>query len=541
MCDLILPLALNAPADTAGAPPMSTLDVAIRLGGVAAGLIAASVCVFFVVRRSARKARTGRTLGESALTTLAIVLAPVWIAMIAGVLWLLWQTFVKVAPVFGDVSDDPMAVRWTAFALIGLVTALGALVSAPLALIRVQTTERQTRTAEQGHMTDRIAKAVEQLGAEKTVKDGVQDGIPVERSVPNIEVRIGAILSLERIAQDSTTYDKGRDHVRVMEILCAYIRENAPASTARDFLACESETSPDDTDAETNWEARQRPNEARSAGIHGSWAGDKIIRQWAVSLPLPRNDVHQALNVIGRRTAKQRKVEARWGPKTQIDAKWVFDNLCPRLPEPPNNGRHTKRAIKANRRKLDKWKTAIDAYAGYCVDLEGTNLQNTDLSEIVLSGARLSRAQMQGAMLDGARMEGANLSGARMEGSFLLKARLQGAGLQRAKIASADFRWARLEGADLRETRMDTDTSFKAAHLQHAAVKLVTVPRGVLTTDQIATMFGDGSVILPDDLESHRPDYWPEADLGMVKFLEEWRRWQREGDAYRPPERREKG
>jgi hypothetical protein len=38
---------------------------------------------------------------------------------------------------------------------------------------------------------------------------------------PNIEVRIGAILSLERIAQDSTRYDNGRDHVRVMEILCA--------------------------------------------------------------------------------------------------------------------------------------------------------------------------------------------------------------------------------------------------------------------------------------------------------------------------------
>jgi hypothetical protein len=43
---------------------------------------------------------------------------------------------------------------------------------------------------------------------------------------PNIEVRIGAILSLERIAQDSTRFDNGHDHVRVMEILCAYVREN---------------------------------------------------------------------------------------------------------------------------------------------------------------------------------------------------------------------------------------------------------------------------------------------------------------------------
>lgn len=47
-----------------------------------------------------------------------------------------------------------------------------------------------------------------------------------QETAPNTEVRIGAILSLERIAQDSTRFDKGHDHIRVMEILCAYIREN---------------------------------------------------------------------------------------------------------------------------------------------------------------------------------------------------------------------------------------------------------------------------------------------------------------------------
>ncbi len=100
----------------------------------------------------------------------------------------------------------------------------------------------------EGDLTDRISKAVEQLGAEKTVKrqlvndeggylyhrndDGTDDiSRPVfgEISEPNIEVRIGGLLSLQRIAQDSVTYDKGRDHVRMMQILCAYVRNNAPA------------------------------------------------------------------------------------------------------------------------------------------------------------------------------------------------------------------------------------------------------------------------------------------------------------------------
>ena len=47
---------------------------------------------------------------------------------------------------------------------------------------------------------------------------------------PNLEVRIGAIYALERIAQDSL-----RDHIQIMEILCAYIRENSHATPPQDF------------------------------------------------------------------------------------------------------------------------------------------------------------------------------------------------------------------------------------------------------------------------------------------------------------------
>lgn len=77
-------------------------------------------------------------------------------------------------------------------------------------------------------MTDRITAAVDQLGTDKIVKhEGVED------SVPKIEVRMGAILSLERIAQDSTIRDSGRDHVRVTEFLCACTRENSKLLIAR--------------------------------------------------------------------------------------------------------------------------------------------------------------------------------------------------------------------------------------------------------------------------------------------------------------------
>jgi hypothetical protein len=60
----------------------------------------------------------------------------------------------------------------------------------------------------EGQITDRFTKAIEQLGAVNT------DGRP------KMEVRLGAIYALERIAHDSE-----RDHWPIMEVLTAYVRE----------------------------------------------------------------------------------------------------------------------------------------------------------------------------------------------------------------------------------------------------------------------------------------------------------------------------
>ena len=56
----------------------------------------------------------------------------------------------------------------------------------------------------QGQLTDRYAKAIDQLGSEK------------------LDVRIGGIYGLERLARDSA-----RDHPTVMEVLTAFIREHS--------------------------------------------------------------------------------------------------------------------------------------------------------------------------------------------------------------------------------------------------------------------------------------------------------------------------
>ena len=64
--------------------------------------------------------------------------------------------------------------------------------------------ERTVQIAQEGQITERFARAIGQLGDTK------------------LEVRLGGIYALERIARDST-----RDHWTIMEVLTAYVRENA--------------------------------------------------------------------------------------------------------------------------------------------------------------------------------------------------------------------------------------------------------------------------------------------------------------------------
>src|SRR5215213_1900690 len=78
-----------------------------------------------------------------------------------------------------------------------------------------ENTQRTLELTEQGQITERFTRAIDQLGAtdETTGK-------------PRLEIRLGGIYALERIAWDSPE----RDYSTVMEVLTAYVRENASTS-----------------------------------------------------------------------------------------------------------------------------------------------------------------------------------------------------------------------------------------------------------------------------------------------------------------------
>lgn len=88
--------------------------------------------------------------------------------------------------------------------VVQIITGLLVLVGLYWTSRRVLAAEENVRVAQEGQITERFTRAIEQLGHEE------------------MAIRLGGIYALERIAKDSE-----KDHGPIMEVLTAYVREKA--------------------------------------------------------------------------------------------------------------------------------------------------------------------------------------------------------------------------------------------------------------------------------------------------------------------------
>jgi len=543
---------------------------------------------------------------------------PVWgglstgwlaLAVVGALAWTGLLALVLVAAVTGVLG----MIKAPDSAGLGLGGLLVALLGAPFLIWTTVLKDRTVRFQKEGHMTDRISKAVEQLGAEKEVTrlmrnatftiggetqtifegrdaekvpDGAKDIVRgewqiVKRSVPNLEVRIGAILSLERIAQDSTIHDRGRDHVRVMEILCAYIRHNAPASDAQDHPWGDWVPLKDDPTLEERAEHEARRTER--------FGGQGQVRAWARTLKPPRADIAEALKVIGRRNRYQLLVEAAWPDPPGTDTRWPFDNAPALYDDEARRKQIYVSDLGIFVTDFEKWEFGLSAYKGYRLDLNKTKLQRADLSGYLLQGANLDGACLQGANLSWTRLEGVRLKSSQLGGANMTNSHLQGANLECANLEEAvgvfsrlqgvNFELAHLEGADLKYASLEcariNNANLECAMLREARLggadvswarlpaaclvgaifeggffdgfplddaniawsqfRSVDLSRLRLNPDQIAKAFGDASVTLPDGVS--RPAHWPAHSLDNASFETQYQLWRANPATYRPPTR----
>ena len=245
--------------------------------------------------------------------------------------------------------------------------ALGALVytarNFTLSRRTVELTLRTVQLTEQGQVTDRYTKAIEQLGSDK------------------LDVRIGAVYALERIARDSPT-----DHPTVMEVLSAFIREHS--------------------------RERWPPPAADESGTH------PVLQT--------RPDVQAAITVIGRRDTKRDRDRV-----DLTDANLPFADLT------------GAELFYADLTGADLARAKLPLARLTLADLTNADLSEANLSEANLTDAKLTGADLTGADLTDADLTRARLTGVDLTGAHLTGADLTGADLTGADLTGADLTGAR--------------------------------------------------------------------------------------------------
>jgi hypothetical protein len=309
-------------------------------------------------------------------------------------------------------SSDDLAGRDRAEDAGRIRTALLALVAGLIAVTGAIFTGLAYRLSRAGQITERFTRAVDQLGS------------------PTLDVRLGGIYALERIARDSKD-----DQPQVVEVLTAYVREHAPWPPV-----------------ELRAAANVAPNRA----------------------PQPPTDVHAAVTVLGRR-------------KLAHDSGWTRLNLAGtdlrglKLPPDPNAAHfeladltgahlegadipwpHFEQATLANAH-LERATFKIACYF-HSADLRGAHLEDAHVGSGTFQGAGL-----RGAHLERAKLSLCSFAHADLTGAHLGDADVVGGRFENAKLWGADFEGARLDRAALDGATYDLYTRWPGAFDPRAA------------------------------------------------------------------------
>ncbi len=256
--------------------------------------------------------------GRRGVRVAAWGLAGLGVLVLVGLVALLvWRVPPALYDYVPDAKDRAAAEASTRTGLVAGFAGLAALGS-------LAVTARTYRLTQQGQIADRYTKAIAQLGDEK------------------LDVRLGGIYALERIAEDSK-----RDHPTVVEVLSAFVRERTAVTP------------------------RVRPVDRRTA--HPLSLSSRVKKLGV--------DVQAALTVLGRLPKRRGVSRGDVGGADLTGANLRSADLT---------GANLTRANLSGAFLTD-------------ADLTGAFLADADLTEAFLAGANLSGASLAGANLTKAR------------------------------------------------------------------------------------------------------------------------------------------
>jgi uncharacterized protein YjbI with pentapeptide repeats len=359
-------------------------------------------------------------------------------------------------------------------------------------------TQRTLDLTEQGQITERFTRAIDQLGAadEKTTK-------------PKLEIRLGGIYALERIAIDSPK----RDYGAVMEVLTAYVRENTHQAPRPSKGSSEAASTSNEAPAEAEEGAKQAaaPEPLRpTADIQAILDVVKRTQDRVLEEDRTRLDLHEA-NLQGAYLIGAYLQEANLYRANLQGAYLEEANL---------KGAYLKGA---NLKGADLQETNL------YTNLQGADLQDAKLQDANLKGAYLVlailiRADLQEANLYGADLGGADLGGGNLKGAFLKGANLQDTNLQDTNLQDTNLQDATLYRANLQDANLQ-GANLQDANLQDANLKGAKLT-DEYTDEQLADTLSLEGATMPDGqtLKSDDNPDGPTYEDWLIEHYEDWLR-----------------
>jgi len=233
------------------------------------------------------------------------------------------------------------------------------LVGLYIAWVRSEAAKKMAEVNREQQLTDLYVKAIEQLGSEK------------------LQIRLGGIYALERIARESA-----KDHWPIMEVLTAFVRENAPC-TGPPPLA---EIPPTDLQAVLT-----------------------VLGRTAIAYA--KKGETQSLNLLGTHLAGAYLMQANLQAAVLVGANLQAAALG-----------------EANFQGANLFQTNLQGAVLWAANLQGAGLQEANLQ-----ASFLVEANLQGTVLDAANLQGANLFRTNLQGADLRGAK----GLTSEQVAEA--------------------------------------------------------------------------------------------------------
>lgn len=281
--------------------------------------------------------------------------AAIAIACFVVVTWTIVHLYVDPG---GDLDARAQVAQIAFASAAGAIVAVGAYVG----WRNYQVGQRRLEVERDGQITERFTRAIDHLGA-------MHDGSPV------IEIRLGGIYALERIALDSML-----DHDTVMEILAAYVRTQQSTHRFLPRLAILGPPMPS--------------------------AYDPVSQRILPGSVIMKPDIEAILEVMARNRDRSRKrINLRGVNFAGIDLsnRWLedYDLAGANFSYASLMNAHLGRSNLAGADLSD----SLLAYA----DLNGATLLVADLSRASLVGANLTEADLTSATLNGALLNGASV------------------------------------------------------------------------------------------------------------------------------------